>query len=79
LEKQAVIVMRYTEPELERPFRVPINIGKFPVLPLIGLGTIVYMTLQFDIEIMLVGIAIIGIGAVFYFILRRNKKITNSN
>ncbi len=75
----AVIVMRYTEPELERPFRVPINIGKFPVLPLIGLGTTVYMTLQFDIEIMLVGIAIIGIGAVFYFILRRNKKITNSN
>ena len=71
--------MRYTEPELERPFRVPINIGKFPVLPLIGLGTTVYMTLQFDIEIMLVGIAIIGIGAVFYFILRRNKKITNSN
>ena len=75
----AVIVMRYTEPELERPFRVPINIGKFPVLPLIGLGTTVYMALQFDIEIMLVGIAIIGIGAVFYFILRRNKKITNSN
>ena len=71
--------MRYTEPELERPFRVPINIGKFPVLPLIGLSITVYMTLQFDIEIMLVGIAIIGIGAVFYFILRRNKKITNSN
>ncbi len=75
----AVIVMRYTEPELERPFRVPINIGKFPILPLIGLGTTAYMALQFDIEIMLVGIAIIGIGAVFYFILRRNKKSTNSN
>jgi len=75
----AVIVMRYTEPELERPFRVPINIGKFPVLPLIGLGTTAYMALQFDIEIMLVGIGIIGIGAIFYFILRRNKKIINSN
>ncbi len=75
----AVIVMRYTEPKLERPFRVPINIGKFPVLPLIGLGTTVYMALQFDIEIMLVGVGIIGIGAIFYFILRRNKKITNSN
>jgi APA family basic amino acid/polyamine antiporter len=75
----AVIVMRYTEPELERPFRVPINIRKFPVLPLIGLGTTAYMALQFDIEIMLVGIGIIGIGAIFYFILRRNKKIINSN
>lgn len=62
----AVIVLRYTEPVLERPFRVPINIGKFPILPLFGFGTTVYMALQFKIEIIIVGIAIIGIGAIFY-------------
>jgi len=62
----AVIVLRYTEPVLERPFRVPINIGKFPILPLFGFGTTVYMALQFEIEIIIVGIAIIGIGAIFY-------------
>jgi len=62
----AVIVLRYTEPVLERPFRVPINIGKFPILPLFGFGTTVYMVLQFEVEIILVGITIIGIGAVFY-------------
>ena len=62
----AVIVLRYTEPVLERPFKVPINIGKFPILPLFGFGTTVYMALQFEIEIIIVGIAIIGIGAIFY-------------
>ena len=62
----AVIVLRYTEPTLERPFKVPINIGKFPILPLFGFGTTVYMALQFEIEIIIVGIAIIGIGAIFY-------------
>lgn len=74
----AVIVLRYTEPILERPFRVPINIGKFPILPLFGFGTTVYMALQFEIEVVLVGVAIIGIGAILYVILRKRNNFTNS-
>jgi APA family basic amino acid/polyamine antiporter len=69
----AVIVLRYTEPVLERPFKVPINIGKFPILPLFGFGATVYMSLQFEIEIIIVGIAIIGIGAIFYKIWKSPK------
>jgi len=69
----AVIVLRYTEPSLERPFRVPINIGKFPILPLFGFGTTVYMALQFEVEIILVGITIIGIGAIFYKIWKNPR------
>lgn len=69
----AVIVLRYTEPVLERPFRVPINIGKFPILPLFGFGTTVYMALQFEIEIILVGIIIIGIGTIFYKIWKNPR------
>jgi len=75
----AVIALRYTEPELERPFRVPINVGKFPILPLFGFGITVYMALQFEIEVVFVGIAIIGIGAVFYIIMKKRDKVLNSN
>jgi len=70
----AVIVMRYTEPELERKFKVPINIGKFPILPLFGLGISVYMAFQFEIEVILVGLGIIGIGIIFYVFYGRKKE-----
>lgn len=69
----AVIVLRYTEPTLDRPFRVPVNIRRFPILPLFGLGATIYMALQFEIEIVLAGTAIIGIGAVFYVIMKKSK------
>ena len=70
----SVIVLRYTEPDIERKFRIPINIGKFPVLPIFGLGISVYMSLQFEMEVMLVGFGIIAIGLIYYIIF--NKKTT---
>ena len=73
----AVIVLRYTEPDIERKFRIPINIGKFPILPLFGLGISVYMAFQFQIEVVLVGVAIIGIGGIFFMV--SNNKKDNSN
>ncbi len=73
----SVILLRYVEPELERPFKVPLNIGKFPVLPLIGFGVTIYMAIQFDLEIVLVGLGIIGTGALFYLVY--NKKMSRKN
>jgi len=70
----SVIVLRYTEPELKRPFRVPLNIGKFPILPLFGFGVTIYMAIQFDIQVMAVGLAIIAAGVIFYLIFNRRIK-----
>ncbi|MCV0393337.1 MAG: amino acid permease [Nitrosopumilus sp.] len=69
----AVIVLRYTQPDIERKFKVPINIGKFPVLPLIGLIISGYMALQFDLEVVAVGIGIIVVGIIFYLSYGRRK------
>jgi APA family basic amino acid/polyamine antiporter len=74
----SVIILRYVEPELERPFRTPFNIGKFPVLPLVGFGVTVYMAIQFDLEIIAIGLAIIAAGAIFYLLYNKRKvKKTN--
>ena len=67
----SLIVLRYTQPNIERGFKVPINIGKFPVLPVFGLGILGYMMFQFEMEVMLVGLGIISAGAVFYAIFNR--------
>ena len=71
----SVIVLRYTEPQLERPFRVPLNIGKFPILPLVGFVVTVYMAIQFEMVIMAVGLGIIGVGVIFYLIFNRRRKV----
>ena len=68
-----VIVLRYTEPNIERKFRVPINIGKFPILPMFGLGISIYMVFQFQIQVVLVGLVIICIGTVFYLLYEKRK------
>ena len=71
----AVIVLRYTEPTIERKFRVPINIGKFPILPLFGFGITVYMAFQFEPLVILAEVVIVGIGAIFYTLSKRRKFI----
>jgi APA family basic amino acid/polyamine antiporter len=69
----SVILLRYTRPDLERPYRVPVNVGKFPILPLFGLGATIYMGFQFELEIVLAGLGILASGVVFYFVYNRRK------
>ena len=71
----AVIVLRYTEPNIERKFKVPINIGKFPILPLFGVGISIYMAFQFEIEVVLVGAGIIGVGVIVYILTKKRKTV----
>jgi APA family basic amino acid/polyamine antiporter len=69
----SVILLRYVRPDEERAFRVPLNIGKFPILPLFGFGATVYMAMQFELEIILVGIGIIIVGIIFYLLYNKRK------
>jgi len=69
----SVILLRYVQPDVERPFRVPLNIGKFPILPLFGFVVTVYMAIQFELEIILVGFGIIGAGCIFYLLYNKGK------
>ncbi len=70
----SLIWLRYTHPNIERPFKVPLNIGKFPVLPLVGAVICMFMIYQFKWNEMLIGVGIVVSGAVVYH-LRKNKII----
>ena len=74
----SVILLRYVKSEDERPFRVPLNVGKFPILPLFGFIITVYMAMQFELEVILVGVGIIGSGCVFYILHNRQKNKNHS-
>lgn len=70
----SLIWLRYTKPKIARPFKVTLNIGRFPVLPFLGAAICVFMIFQFSLSEILVGGAIILLGVVVYE-LRKNKII----
>lgn len=68
----AVIVLRYKQPELERPFRVPL----YPWLPLffvIAAAAMIVNTIVEDWQGALVGIGIVLTGLPAYFYFRRSQ------
>ena len=71
----SLIWLRYKHPNKKRPFKVPINIGKFPVLPFIGIIITTVMFSFFDLETALIGIGIVVLGLITYYILDKKGLI----
>ena len=75
----SVIVLRYTEPNIERPYRIPLNIGKFPIFPLFGLAITIYMLFQFNFDVLLVGAGMIALGIVMYIVYNQRINALKKN
>ncbi|NOZ82015.1 MAG: amino acid permease [Candidatus Micrarchaeota archaeon] len=54
-----------------RGFTLPLNIGRFPVIPAIGAVFCVYMLTFFSLEALIVNAVIIGFGTILYFLALR--------
>ncbi len=67
----SLIVLRYTEPREERPFRMPINIGKMPVIAVMGLVTSIIMMIYTDVAILVFEALLIFLGLIVYNVYRR--------
>lgn len=55
------IWLRYKRPEMRRPFKTP-AIGKFPIVPVIGLFSCALMITQFGPNVLISGLSILGVG-----------------
>lgn len=73
LVNASLIRLRYTEPDLDRLFKVPFSVGKFPVLPFLGLITSLSGIILFEVSVLAIGITVIALGGLFYIILYNNK------
>ena len=71
----SLIILRYKEPERERLFRVPLNIGKFPILPFVGLASIVLLAVNLDPLTILLGFIILGLAVPVYYIFKKFWKL----
>ncbi len=67
----SLIWMRHTMPAIKRAFRVPLNIGKYPVTAFLGLFSTIFMIFQFDVSLIKFGIGILVSGMAAYLIYIR--------
>jgi APA family basic amino acid/polyamine antiporter len=67
----SLIWLRLKEPNMERPFKVPLNVKNFPVLSALGIITPLFGISQFDPYVLVMGFGVVGVGVVFYFVYNR--------
>lgn len=71
--QMAMIVLRYRKPESKRPFRVPLSVGKLPLLPVLGILITAALLTQFETIVYGVGIVAIALGIAVYLIHQRRR------
>ena len=70
----AVIVLRYREPDQHRSFRIPGQIGRLPVVPLLGVLTSLALLFYVDTIAIYLGTGITVIGLVLYRLTGQSRK-----
>ena len=60
----SLIVLRYTRPDVPRPFRVPLNVGRLPLLPVVALASIAFMTANLEANALMIGLGLFVSGVV---------------
>ena len=69
----SVIMLRLKEPNIVRPFKIPLNIRNFPILPALGLVSTLFMLTQFNVYVIATGIGMISI-AMLFFVFSKSQK-----
>ncbi|MFH0860328.1 MAG: APC family permease [Candidatus Altiarchaeota archaeon] len=70
----SLIKLRYSMPDAERGFKVPFNIGRFPLTAGVGIVFTLFMVGQFTADILISGAGIIGFGLLLYGVLGQVRK-----
>jgi APA family basic amino acid/polyamine antiporter len=69
-----VIMLRYSHDHIPRGFRVPLNIGKFPIIPALGLLSCAALLFSFSKKMFFIGITFFLVGVLLYSIFGDRKK-----
>ena len=67
----AVVVLRFQEPDTDRPFKIPGSIGRLPILPVVGGISSLFMLPFVGWTAIIVGSALAIVGLIFFFVWKR--------
>ena len=65
--------LRYKKPDLIRPFKIPLEIARVPIIPLLGLLSCGLLVTQLKNEVLALGVGIILFGIITQKCCERNK------
>ncbi|MBI2233245.1 MAG: amino acid permease [Candidatus Aenigmarchaeota archaeon] len=71
----SLIRLRYKAPGAKRTFRSPVNIGRFPVLALLGIISSGLMLLHFEPMLIIYEMIVVFVGLVFYKTFTKVQKL----
>ncbi len=74
LVNMSLIFLRYREPNMKRPFKAPINIGRFPVLAFFGILSNLLMLYFFELTIFVYGVLLSMAGLIIYLLFNLKTK-----
>jgi len=61
-----VLVLRVRRPDMQRPFRIPLNLGPVPILPALGMISALVLATQFPPIVYAVGSSTLAIALLLY-------------
>jgi len=64
----AVIILRFTQPDLDRPFRSPLSIKRVPLMPILGLLAVFLMFPSLPKSSLVLGAVLCLVGIAVYFV-----------
>jgi len=71
-----VIVLRYSHDHITRGFRIPLNIGKFPVIPALGILSSGALLFSFEKKMFFIGITLFLVGMLLYSVFGEKRHKT---
>jgi amino acid transporter len=69
-----LIVLRVQYPEHPRPFRTPLRIGPWPLLPVVAIALIVILMMYFEHAVYVGGAVAIALAALFFLLMAWSKR-----
>ncbi|HPE63744.1 MAG TPA: amino acid permease [Methanothrix sp.] len=69
----SLIYLRRIDPDRPRPFRVPLTIGRVPVLPILGIFTCIFLIVHLDEAAILLGSVLAVVGGVLALVCCRKS------
>jgi len=64
----SLIHLRFMKPNMYRPFKTPLNIGKFPLTAFLGVILCMLLMGYFELELILFSLAVLLAGSIFYIV-----------